>query len=143
MTDLIVFGSFVGGVWALSLLSLKVIRDSEYAEKRLRDAAALAIVALSFIAGGAASAVYGWNFLFADDPNADQKTGSPMGAGLAVGLFLVPFIAMGIAILFSKKSETTEMQKLRSDVEKLQSEVRTLQTDQVTTADDAEAARIS
>lgn len=141
MTDLIAFGAFLGGIWALSLLSLKVIRDSEHAESRLRDAAAAAIVALSFLAGLAASFAYGWNFLFSDSSNSNELGSSWIGAILASGLFLVPFAAMTIVYRRSAPNPT-EIEELQKQMKDLKLKVEILRSEQKETADDVKAAVI-
>ncbi|MFF1382797.1 hypothetical protein ACFVWT_04450 [Arthrobacter sp. NPDC058288] len=70
-------------VWALSLKSLKDIRDSVHADAPTRDAAAAAIIALGIVGSIGASGALGFAFL----PNG-------WGFVLGAGIFLIPFIAM-------------------------------------------------
>lgn len=92
MNDLVEFGLFVGGIWALSLLGLKSIHDTPEAEKRLKDASALAIVAVTLV-GAVAGA-------FALGLSRFETIGSGL---LASFIFLIPFVAMAV-VYFHKKN---------------------------------------
>ncbi|MFJ6002566.1 hypothetical protein [Arthrobacter sp. NPDC092385] len=94
MGGLIQYGVFVGGLWALSLLGLKAIRDADGVGKATKEAATVAILATNFVSSMAAAFVLGVAAL--------QTAG---GGLLAVALFLVPFIAMLVSYLRAKSKK--------------------------------------
>lgn len=82
--QLAVVGGFIGGIWALSLITLNVILKNE-PEPKLKEAAQISIVAISIIGGAAAA--------FAAGATAFEVGGWQISGLLGVFMFLVPFFA--------------------------------------------------
>lgn len=89
---LVTIGGVFTAIWALSQRSLKEIRDSANADSFTKDAAAAAIIGLSFVGSVGGSAVLG----FAVAPNSG-------GALLGAAIFLIPFLAMCVIYFFRKR----------------------------------------
>ncbi|MBG6184747.1 ABC-type branched-subunit amino acid transport system permease subunit [Arthrobacter sp. CAN_A214] len=83
MDELIGYGALIAGSWGLSVYALKKVRDSDHAEPPLKDSAAVAIIAISFLGACAAAFLLGANSL-----------GTKGDGFLAVLLFLLPFFVM-------------------------------------------------
>ena len=98
MNDLIAVGLYIGGIWALSLLGLKSIRDSQQAEEKLKDACEAAIIATNIVGSIAAAFALGVGQI------------NTWGAGIqAVLIFTVPFLAMGAVYKKFKRRGVTWM----------------------------------
>ncbi|WP_159555465.1 hypothetical protein [Citricoccus sp. K5] len=92
MNDLVTAGAFIGGIWVLSLIGLKAIRDSKYASVATQDSAAVAIVAMSIIGAGSGA------YLLAEEQLSEGQ------GWVGIVAFLIPFVAMGVVYLCKDKS---------------------------------------
>jgi hypothetical protein len=87
-------GGLFAAIWALSLASLKSIRDSEHADEPTKDAAAAAMIGLVIVISMGSAAGLGYTF-------AQHAWGALLGAFI----FAAPFIAMWVVYVRRKRAE--------------------------------------